>query len=279
MSVIIVRYAELGLKSRTVRRHFETMLRDNILSRLAADGVEALLSSEEGRFYVEADNIDKAVDSLRRIFGVASISVAETCGSFMEEICASAASYSRGRILPNQSFAVRPRREGTHPYTSVDIGREVGAAVFLANEDLGVCVDLSHPDFTLFVEVRGPRAYLFDKYIPGPGGLPMGSQGKVLARVTSDQDALAAWLMMRRGCKVLVIGQAHPLLKRYDHDLSVLPGDVDENLGSRGVLGLVLGLGMEDFEGIKRMRYSLPVYHPLIGMDKKEIERRLNEMV
>jgi len=278
MKVILVRYAELGLKSRMVRRRFENLLRDNILSALSSDGVEALLRSDEGRFYAEADDTEAAVRSLRRVFGVASVSLAETCSSDLEDIRSKAAEYSRGRMREGQSFAVRPRREGSHPYSSMDVGREAGSAVMLANQDRGVTVDLNDPDFELYVEVRGPRAYLFDSYMDGPGGLPMGSQGKVLAIVDGERDALAAWMMMKRGCRAVVLGEAHPLLQRYDPELRTAQGSVEDSL-REDVLGLVMGLGMEDMDTVRTLRQPVPLYLPLMGMDEKEIVRRLEEMV
>ncbi len=278
MSVILVRYAELGLKSRMVRRRFENLLRDNMLSALAHGGVEALLHYDEGRFYVEADDTSAAVRALRRVFGVASVSIAESCSSDLREIMSKAAEYSRGRLERGQSFAVRPRREGSHPYSSMDVGREAGSAVMLANQDLDVTVDLNNPDFELYVEVRGPRAFLFDSYLDGPGGLPMGSQGKVLAVVDGDRDALAAWMMMKRGCRAIVLGEAHPLLQRYDPELRTTQGSVEGAL-KEDMLGVVMGLGLEDMDKVRSQRHPVPLYLPLVGMDEKEIVRRLEEMV
>lgn len=278
MSVILIRYAELGLKSRMVRRRFENLLRDNMLSALAKGRVEALLHSDEGRFFAQADAVDQAVACLRRVFGVASVSVAEVCGSSLDEIGRKAAEFSMGRISEGQTFAVRPRREGSHPYTSMDIGRHAGSAVFHANEHLGVSVDLGLPDLEIFIEVRGPKAYIFDTYQDGPGGLPMGTQGKVLTFVGDDRDALAAWLMMKRGCKALVSGIRHPLLDDYDPDLKVI-GPGMETIPGEDILGVVTGRGMEDFDELVSMDYDIPVYAPLVGMDDKEIERRLGEMV
>ena len=99
MSILLVRYSEIGLKSAPVRRRFENQLKDNMLSMLMEDGVEAFITKSGARYYVEASDIDAAVSSLRRVFGVGSISIAEECASSkMEDICAKAAEYSRSRI-------------------------------------------------------------------------------------------------------------------------------------------------------------------------------------
>ena len=162
MSILLVRYSEIGLKSAPVRRRFENQLKDNMLSMLMEDGVEAFIVKSGARYYVEASDISAAVSSLRRVFGVGSISIAEECvSSRMEDICAKAAEYSRSRISEGQSFAVKARREGFQGYTSMDVGREAGSAIFIANEDKGVRVDLTDPDVVFYVEVRENRAFVF----------------------------------------------------------------------------------------------------------------------
>ena len=86
MDLILVRYAELGIKSPAVRRRFERILVDNILSALAGRRVEAIVSAERGRVFVKADLIDEAIRAIVRVFGVASASQVVSCGSDMEEM-------------------------------------------------------------------------------------------------------------------------------------------------------------------------------------------------
>ena len=87
MAVLLIRYAEIGLKSAPVRARFERQLKDNILNMLAEDGVEALVTKRGARYYVEATDPQKAVESVKKVFGVASISVAETCFSDLDDVC------------------------------------------------------------------------------------------------------------------------------------------------------------------------------------------------
>ena len=269
MSILLVRYSEIGLKSAPVRRRFENQLKDNILSMLMEDGVEALVTKNGARYYIEATDPDAAVASVRRVFGVGSISVAEECASSrMEDICAKAAEYSRSRISEGQSFAVKARREGSQGYTSMDVGREAGSAIFIANEDRGVRVDLTDPDVVFYVEVRENRAFVFGEYIRCHAGLPVGSQGKVVARVDDERGMVAAWLMMKRGCRVIANGDEALIsnLRRYDPLLKV--GD-----GNPQALGHVLGTGLEDLGSVDVTQYDVPVYFPTSGMDDEEISR------
>lgn len=267
MSVLLVRYSEIGLKSAPVRRRFENQLKDNMLSMLMEDGVEALVTKNGARYYVEATNPDAAVASLRRVFGVGSISVAEECDSSrMEDICSKAAKYSRSRISAGQSFAVKARREGSQGYTSMDVGREAGSAIFIANEDRGVRVDLTDPDVVFYVEVRENRAFVFGEYIRCHAGLPVGSQGKVIAEVGDERGMVAAWLMMKRGCRVIAHGDADliALLRRYDPLLKV--GD-----GNPQALGYVLGTSLDGLDAVDVSSYDVPVYFPTIGMSDDEV--------
>ena len=267
MSVLLVRYSEIGLKSAPVRRRFENQLKDNMLSMLMEDGVEALVTKNGARYYVEATDPDAAVASLRRVFGVGSISVAEECDSSrMEDICSKAAEYSRSRISAGQSFAVKARREGSQGYTSMDVGREAGSAIFIANEGRGVRVDLTDPDVVFYVEVRENRAFVFGEYIRCHAGLPVGSQGKVIAEVGDERGMVAAWLMMKRGCRVIAHGDADiiALLRRYDPLLKV--GD-----GNPQALGYVLGTSLDGLDAIDVSSYDVPVYFPTIGMSDDEV--------
>ena len=267
MSVLLVRYSEIGLKSAPVRRRFENQLKDNMLSMLMEDGVEALITKNGARYYVEATDPDAAVASLRRVFGVGSISVAEECDSSrMEDICSKAAEYSRSRISAGQSFAVKARREGSQGYTSMDVGREAGSAIFIANEDRGVKVDLTDPDVVFYVEVRENRAFVFGEYIRCHAGLPVGSQGKVIAEVCDERGMVAAWLMMKRGCRVIAHGDDEliALLRRYDPLLKV--GD-----GNPQALGYVLGTSLDGLDGVDVSSYDVPVYFPTIGMSDDEV--------
>ena len=268
VSILLIRYAEIGLKSAPVRRRFENQLKDNILTMLMEDGVEALVTKRGARYYVEATDTEAAVRSVRKVFGVASISVAEVCSSKMEDMCAVAAEYSKGRLSEGQSFAVKARREGSQGYSSMDVGREVGSAIFLANEHLGVEVDLTTPDVVFYVEVRDNQAYIFQDYIRCHAGLPVGSQGKVIAHVEDDRGLVSAWLMMKRGCRVMLRGEDYlPLLHQYDPIMRAVDQD-----GGRNVFGYVLGTRLEDVGKIDVSSYDLPVYFPTMGMTDDEVE-------
>jgi len=283
MGSILVRYAEMGLKSRSVRKRFESILVDNLMSALANSDLEGLVTTEHGRIFVEVEDPMKASHALSRVFGVSSVSPVIRCSSEMEEMKAKIAEFSKPLVHSGQSFAVRARRTGVHTFTSMDLGRELGSAVYLANEEKGIKVDLTDPDVEIFAEVRDRKAYLFSAYIPGPGGLPLGSQGKVVVILEKERDALAAWLIMKRGCRAIALGEegsaATKLLRSWDPSLKIASDrDLTEVVKRHKALAAVFGYTIEEFERIKTMDIPVPAFFPLVGMDPKEIEERLERI-
>lgn len=273
MKVLLIRYAEIGLKSSHVRSRFENRMKDNLIQMFASDGVEALVERGEARFYVQTSDIEGAIRSARRVFGVASISVAETCSPDMESICALAAEYSKSRMEKGKTFAVKARRAGNQKFTSMDVGRVVGDAIWNANLDKDPKVNLSHPDKTFFVEVRPRAAYIFDSYIECHAGLPVGTQGHVLAVLDgSDRSILSAWLMMKRGCKVYLRGSVGAdLLGAYDPFIKIL----EDGSVPRNNMGYVLGTSVDGIPGFDQSAYDLPVYFPTVGMSDAEVSERM----
>jgi thiamine biosynthesis protein ThiI len=271
--VILVRYSEIGLKSKPIRKRFETQLKDNMMNMLIRDKVEALVTSDNSRLYVSASDVNAAARSLRKVFGIASVSVAEVYGSDMKEICDAAARYSATRIKKGQSFAVRARREGTHTYTSMELGKEAGSSIFLAND--GITVNLTDPDVTFYIEVRNNRSYIFGSYIKAHAGLPLGSQGRVMAEVNDERGLLSAWLMMKRGCKAIVHGTHDiSLLKEFDPSLKVAEEN-DNGRHRKEILGIVSGASLDDLNNIDVTKYDVPVYFPTMGMSDQEVSDML----
>jgi thiamine biosynthesis protein ThiI len=99
------------------------------------------------------------------------------------------------------SFAVRAKRQRKTGLDSQELGTLIGSAVY--DHIPGLEVDLDTPDYELFVEVRDFGGLVYDSRVPAPGGLPWGTQGRVLALLSSGIDSpVASWLMMKRGCEV-----------------------------------------------------------------------------
>lgn len=206
--VILARYGEIGLKSPPVRRRFEQTLQSNIEQAFEQEGVDCVVRRLWGRFLITSSDHGRAAQILRRIFGLTSLSLAQVHSSRLDELMAAIGSFF-GELIAEKpdakSFAIRARRSGSHAYSSQDVARQGGGAVLSHPRGGHLKVDLERPDLEIFVEVRDDRAYLFSQTIRGPGGLPMGSQGRVLVLLKDLHSLVAAWLMLKRGCSIVPV--------------------------------------------------------------------------
>ena len=201
--MILVRYDELALKSKNVRARYEQVLVKNIKAMLKADGCSySGISREMGRIFIHTQDTN-ALKSAAKVFGVVSASPVYTCEATLESSAELCAEVAAGIIREGQSFAIRARRAGTHGFTSRDTAIACGDAVF-EKAGKNIKVNLDNPDVEIFVEVRQEKAYVFTESIKGVGGLPMGTQGKMVALISGGIDSpVAAWLMMKRGCEIV----------------------------------------------------------------------------
>lgn len=281
MGLLLVRYAEMGLKSPGVRRYFEKVLTYNMMAALARERLEAFVESQYGRLFVTTDRPEEASAVLRRVFGISSLSHVQQCTSDVGDIRRLALEVAGPLLKDGSTFRVEARRNGVHQYTSMQLAAQAGEEIYEAHRHRGVRVDLHHPDLVVYVEVRDRRAYVFSEYLDGPGGLPMGSQGKVVALITNDRDALAAWMMMKRGCRALFLvenEEAMRILERWDPEPRKVQGPVRKAVQANKAFGVVVGWTLEELQAPHTLDVDVPVYHPLIGMGKEEVERRLKEI-
>jgi thiamine biosynthesis protein ThiI len=206
MSLILIRYAgEIGIKGKN-RHYFVKRLRRNLRDALKRHDVEGQVWSEGQRVYAEVEDEarDTALSAFSRVFGIASVSPVERVPSDLAAIRAQALALAeRVGLDPSKSFRVRTRRaDKTFPYISPEVNRLVGEAIYSTSH---ARVDLSdEADVTIGIEIRSRGAMVYGRVLPGPGGLPLGSQGRVFVLLSGGIDSpVAAWLMMRRGCGVI----------------------------------------------------------------------------
>lgn len=215
-TTFLLRFGELTLKSHAVRRRFTQVLRSNIEAAFVREGLDCLIRDDFGHLYVDTSDIEKAVPLLQRTFGLTSFSpVAVLRSSESSAVATFLAAFALDNLPPAAStFAVRARRTGSHPYSSMDLGRACGSAIFEAAAARGhpLTVDLSDPDFEVEVEVRENRAYAYARRVLCAGGLPVGTAGKILfilrdGQREADLDARAAWMLMKRGAQPVFLAQ------------------------------------------------------------------------
>lgn len=206
-SVVVRLGGEIGLKGVWTRRDYERRLRRNMKNflkhhEIPYDGIVR----ERGRFYVKTHTAEEAAHELARVFGVSSTSPALETTSKLEDIVAKALRLADDLLLEGSRFAVRCRRVGNHSYSSMNVCREIGKQVLRRFGERNVTVDLSHPDVTLGVEVRGNHAFLFPERVRGVGGFPLGSQARVVCLLSGGVDSsVACWLAMKRGCPIIPV--------------------------------------------------------------------------
>lgn len=283
MPTLLIRYGELGLKSEGVRRRFEQALVQDIRRKHLLAGVPCIISSVRGRLFADSDDWRRSCEILSRTFGVVSFSPVTKTTSELDGLKDVVRDFSAPLFFKGASFAVRARRTGSHPYTSQQLAAELGSVILESFEDLGLKVDLEEPDAEVSVEVRGKEAYLYSSVVAGPGGMPKGTQGKVLSLVESRRGVASSWLMMKRGCNVLVASaddQTPSPLGAWNPDLKVVRPEADIIAQARRMKceGVVLEWMLGDLDRGACLKGDLPVFHPLVGMTQDEVDRLLDRV-
>lgn len=205
---VIIRYGgEIGIKANWTRRAYERRLVANIKKSLKHQGVPYDgIVRKYGRVFLKTPSTAEAVSTLSSIFGVSSVSPALETTSELGDIVANSLVLAGSGLKRGDRFAVRCRRTGDHPYSSVDVCREVGRRILDGFPELDLKVDLKSPDFELGVEVRDDRAFLFTDVVKGVGGLPLGTQPRAVCLLSGGLDSpVACWLVMKRGCPVVPV--------------------------------------------------------------------------
>jgi tRNA uracil 4-sulfurtransferase len=217
MQSVIVHYQEIALKGRN-RPWFVARLVRNVREALAdldVRDVRALMGRIEVVLGPSAQ-WPAIRDRLAGVFGIANFARAGRAPLDVETI---AAEILRDLgDLTTETFRVSARRaDKRFPLTSPQIEREVGGRI---KEARGWRVDLSNPGLTIHVEALTNEAFYFFGKDRGPGGLPSGVSGRVVCLLSGGIDSpVAAWRMMRRGCRVLFLHfHSYPILSRASQE-------------------------------------------------------------
>ena len=306
MVMFLIRYNELGLKSPRVRSRFQKQLIKNIEDKFLRVDLDCFIDSDWGRIYLHTDDQELGIGLLSSVFGITSVSPVINSSDALDEITETVVHYSRDLLKPGKTFALRTRRTGEHPYTSIGLAEHVGAAILNAYSDKKLKVNLSNPEVEIFIEVRRNESFIFSESFKGPGGLPLSTQGKVLSIITDDRSYIAAWLMMKRGCRVYPVyfksndikveaGGAEPeaqiqLLKGWVQNIRLKVIDVEKkskdnfglvDLNNKEFLnyvqyvnakGICLSCSIEIFSSrVQAWKSQLPLFYPLIGLDEEQV--------
>lgn len=217
MKSLVVHYQEIALKGKN-RPWFITRLVHNLRTAVKGLGVRevrALMGRIEIVIGPDSD-YETVRDRVATVFGVANFARAGRTPLDIDRITEAIL----GDLGPGDpaSFRVSARRaDKRFPMTSPEIEREVGGRIKAAR---GWHVDLSNPELTIHVEALTGEAFYYFGKERGAGGLPVGASGKVACLLSGGIDSpVAAWRMMRRGCRVLFIHyHSYPILSRASQE-------------------------------------------------------------
>lgn len=323
--VILVRYEEIFLKGLN-RNIFENRLMKNIKQQLHSLGAVKVTRSQS-RIYIESSDPGfdelEAVERLKKIFGIASVSLVSKVASDYDTIKAATLEHIDNLLKrnPYKTFKVEAKRaDKRFPLNSPQICADLGGVILSGFPSLKVNVHT--PDFILYVEVR-ESTYIYSEIIPAAKGLPTGTGGKATLLLSGGIDSpVAGWMVAKRGVELeavyfhsypytserardkvvklaeilsgwcmgvklhivpfteiqLAINEKCPqdyltiIMRRY---MMKIAQKIAEQNGSLGLItgeaiGQVASQTMESML-VTNEAVTLPVYRPLVGMDKNEV--------
>ena len=217
MPSVIAHYQEIALKGKNRPWFLARLVRN--LRELLADLSVREVRTPMGRIDIVFDRDEDWAEIRKRLtsaFGLANFSLAQRAPLDVDAIADDVLRHLPDDRVASFRIAVR-RADKRFPVTSPEIERIIGRRV---QDARGWKVDLSHPAFVIWIEiVPGEAFYHFGK-IAGPGGLPVGTSGRVAVLLSGGIDSpVAAWRMMRRGCHAtLVHFHSYPFLSRTSQD-------------------------------------------------------------
>lgn len=201
----LIKYGEIGIKGKN-RYMFEDALVRQI--RYALRGVDGqfLVHKCHGRVYVDCEgeyDYEDTVESLKKVFGIVGVCpVVRVKVSEIGQLKKDVVSYME-EMYPdrNLTFKVEARRANKrYPMNSMEINCELGEAILDAFPDMRV--DVHDPDVKLNVEIR-EEVYIYSEIIPGPGGMPVGTNGSAMLLLSGGIDSpVAGYMIAKRGVEL-----------------------------------------------------------------------------
>ncbi len=291
--MIILRYDEIGLKSRFVRRRFEDVLINNVRRVLKKEfNIKDRIKRDYGRIYVLSDDENIAI-RISKIFGVVYAETAKKMELDLPKNAVEIAESWRDRVK-GRSFAVRVRRSGNHDFTSMDAAKMIGQKI---KEITGSRVDLKNPDVEIKIEIRDDHVYLITNSFPGYGGLPTGTQERVVSILNDKKALLSTWFALKRGCDVDVLIDPAYTIDTIDpvdvmefwaayRKIEVIQSEGDtERLLERAYKldykGIYCSITAEEFDSLYDVltRRTKPVYMPLLPFSNREIDELIEKII
>ena len=204
--MLLIKYAEIGTKGKN-RYVFEDILCKRMRARLRPFG-KFEVRREYGRIFVEAFSeydFDDVIHVLKQIFGIVGICPVHVVEQpTYENITAGLLQYVEKEYEDKHfTFKMHVRRNDKNfPISSMDMNARLGGELLDRYSEEGLSVDVHEPQELINVEIRN-RAYIYSKVIPGPGGLPVGTNGKAISLLSGGIDSpVATYMIAKRGVEM-----------------------------------------------------------------------------
>ncbi len=202
--MFLMKLGEVVLKGAN-KRQFENRLRHNVRRRMEPFGnfdVYILQSTVYIQPMDDQADLDGAWEACHSIFGVVSLCRCRPCEKNVDAIYDAVEAYLGDDLDMAESFKVESKRsDKAFPLTSIALSQEIGGR--LAEAHPNCLVDVHHPAYTVYVEVRDLAAYVHGPAEPGAGGLPTGVGGRGMCLLSGGIDSpVAAYMMARRGMEI-----------------------------------------------------------------------------
>ncbi len=201
----LIKYAEIAIKGKN-RYIFEDALVDQIKYQLRDVEGTFKIVKEMGRIFVYAQSefdYEETIEALKRVFGIYGICPAivledEGFEALSKEVAEYVKNVYGDRKL---TFKVNTRRnKKSYPMQSMEVSSALGGVILDACPNMKV--DVHHPDVFVNVEIRS-KIYLYSENIPGPGGMPLGTNGSAMLLLSGGIDSpVAGYMIAKRGVKI-----------------------------------------------------------------------------
>ena len=201
----LIKYAEIGIKGKN-RYLFEDALLSHIHHALKRLDGQFTVTKESGRIYAHAGapfDYDEVTEALTCVFGVAVCPLKRVEDLGFEALKKQVVEYIE-ETYPDKSFTfkVNTRRVNKqYPGSSEQINRDLGEVILETFPQTKV--DVHQPDVLLNVEIRPKGVNLYSRVIPGPGGMPVGTNGRAMLLLSGGIDSpVAGYMIAKRGVTI-----------------------------------------------------------------------------
>ncbi len=205
VNTFLIKYAEIAIKGKN-RYLFENALVRQMEFALAKVDGEFRITKEKGRVYVNClseYDYEELTTALQRVFGIVGICpVVVKKDTGFEDLALAVLEYMKEKYPDfSGTFKVHTRRvRKTYPMESMEVSAELGGRIL--DEFPKARVDVHHPELMLHVEIRD-KIYLYSETIPGPGGMPVGTNGKAMLLLSGGIDSpVAGYMIAKRGVQI-----------------------------------------------------------------------------